>query len=146
MALALARHEELVEQIVTSRGGLLIKTRGDGDETFSVFERPSAAAAIELQNAIGHEPLALREPMRVRVALHPGEVGLRDRDYFGRAVNRAARLRSLAEGGQILCSGATVVLVLLDGDRMARFEAYDTDQRDLALARFEELNVGAKPN
>ena len=114
MAVALARHDELVEQVITSRGGRLIKTRGEGDATFSVFERPSAAAsaAIELQDAIDHEPWALREPMRVRVALHTGEVELRDGDYFGRAVNRAARLRSLAEGGQILCSGAIAELVI----------------------------------
>ena len=50
--------------------------------------------------------------MRIRVALHTGEVELRDGDYFGRAVNRAARLRSLAAGGQILCSGATAELVI----------------------------------
>src|SRR6201995_1646223 len=114
MRVALARHDELVDQVVTSRGGRLIKTRGEGDATFSVFERPSAAAAaaIELQDAIVHEPWALREPMRVRLALHTGEAELRDGDYFGRAVNRAARLRSLAEGGQILCSGATAELVI----------------------------------
>lgn len=114
MAPALARHDELVEQVVTSRGGRLIKTRGEGDATFSVFERPSAAAsaAIELQDAITHEPWVLRHPLRVRMALHTGEVELRDGDYFGRAVNRVARLRSLAEGGQILCSGATAELVI----------------------------------
>ncbi len=114
MAVALARHDEIVEQVVTSRGGRLIKTRGEGDATFSVFDRPSAAAAgaIELQEAIFHEPWALAEPMRIRVALHTGEVELRDGDYFGRAVNRAARLRSLAAGGQILCSGATAELVI----------------------------------
>src|SRR5206468_10123740 len=82
--------------------------------TFSVFERPSgaAAAAIELQDGIAHEPWALREPMRIRIAVHTGEVELRDGDYFGRAVNRAARLRSLAVGGQILCSGASAELVI----------------------------------
>ncbi|WP_297737441.1 BTAD domain-containing putative transcriptional regulator [Mycobacterium sp.] len=114
MAVALARHDELVEQVVTSRGGRLIKTRGEGDATFSVFERPSAAAAaaIELQEGIVGEPWALREPMRIRVALHTGEAELRDGDYFGRAVNRAARLRSLAVGGQILCSGAVAELVI----------------------------------
>ena len=114
MAVALARHDELVEQVVTSRGGRLIKTRGEGDATFSVFERASAAAAaaIELQDAIFHEPWGLQDPMRIRVALHTGEVELRDGDYFGRAVNRAARLRSLAIGGQILCSGAIAELVV----------------------------------
>jgi DNA-binding SARP family transcriptional activator len=114
MAVALARHDELVEQVVTSRGGRLIKTRGEGDATFSVFERASAAAAaaIELQDAIFHEPWGVQDPMRIRVALHTGEVELREGDYFGRAVNRAARLRSLAIGGQILCSGAIAELVV----------------------------------
>ncbi|KUI42021.1 hypothetical protein AU197_18030 [Mycobacterium sp. IS-1590] len=114
MAVALARHDEIVEQVVTSRGGRLIKTRGEGDATFSVFDRPSAAAAaaIELQEAIAHEAWQLADPMRIRVALHTGEVEFRDGDYFGRAVNRAARLRSLATGGQILCSGATAELVI----------------------------------
>lgn len=114
MAVALARHDEIVEQVVTSRGGRLVKTRGEGDATFSVFDRPSAAAAaaIELQEAIRHEQWALAEPVRIRVALHTGEVELRGGDYFGRAVNRAARLRSLAAGGQILCSGATAELVI----------------------------------
>ncbi|MDT5111230.1 MAG: hypothetical protein QOE20_3120, partial [Mycobacterium sp.] len=42
MAMALARHDEIVEQVVTSRGGRLIKTRGEGDATFTVFDRPSA--------------------------------------------------------------------------------------------------------
>src|SRR4029079_11172936 len=66
----------------------------------------------ELQHAVAHEPWASGEPLRIRVALHTGEVELRDGDYFGRAVNRAARLRSLASGGQILCSGATAELVI----------------------------------
>jgi class 3 adenylate cyclase len=114
MGSALARHDEIVEQVVTSRGGRLVKTRGEGDATFSVFDRPSAAsaAAIALQEAITCEPWSLAEPMRIRVALHTGEVELRDGDYFGRAVNRAARLRSLAVGGQTLCSGATAELVI----------------------------------
>jgi DNA-binding SARP family transcriptional activator len=114
MAIALARHDEIVEQVVTFRGGRLVKTRGEGDATFSVFDRPSAAAAaaIELQEAIRHEPWALVDPMRIRIALHTGEVEFRDGDYFGRAVNRAARLRSIAAGGQTLCSGATAELVI----------------------------------
>jgi hypothetical protein len=95
MAAALARHDEIVEQVVTARGGRLIKTRGEGDATFSVFDRPSAAAAaaIDLQEAISHEPWALTEPMRVRVALHTGEVELRDGDYFGRGVKSYVQVR-----------------------------------------------------
>jgi hypothetical protein len=32
-------------------------------------------------------------------------------------------------------------LFLLDGDRVTRFETFDSNKRDLALARFEELNL-----
>jgi hypothetical protein len=32
-----------------------------------------------------------------------------------------------------------VVLILLDGDRVTRFETFDANQRDLALARFDQL-------
>jgi hypothetical protein len=34
-----------------------------------------------------------------------------------------------------------VVLILLDGERVTRLEAFDEDQRDLALARLQELSV-----
>jgi hypothetical protein len=33
-----------------------------------------------------------------------------------------------------------VMLFVVDPDRVTGFEAFDPDQRDLALARFEELN------
>jgi hypothetical protein len=33
-----------------------------------------------------------------------------------------------------------VILILFDGFRVTRMEAFDPDQRDLALTRFEELN------
>ena len=33
-----------------------------------------------------------------------------------------------------------VMLIPLDGDRMKRIEFFDPDQRELAVARFEELN------
>ena len=47
----------------------------------------------------------------MRVALHTGEAHERDGDYFGPALNRAARLRALADGGTTLLSQATRELV-----------------------------------
>jgi class 3 adenylate cyclase len=49
--------------------------------------------------------------LRVRIALHTGEADLRDGDYYGSAVNRCARLRALAYGGQVLLSGTTAAVV-----------------------------------
>jgi tetratricopeptide (TPR) repeat protein len=49
--------------------------------------------------------------LRVRMALHVGEALERDGDYFGPALNRAARLRALAEADQILVSQAVAEVV-----------------------------------
>ena len=38
-----------------------------------------------------------------------------------------------------------VMLLVVDRDRVTGFEAFDPDQRDLALARFEELSVKDQP-
>ncbi len=113
MSEALARHDALVAQTVEANGGQLLKHRGEGDSTFSVFERATeaATAAIALQAALDAEPWAPAAMLKVRVALHTGEAIERDGDYFGPTVNRAARLRELATGGQILCSQTTAELV-----------------------------------
>ena len=62
--------------------------------------------ALELQRA----PLA---PIRLRIGVHTGEVQLRDEgNYVGPTINRTARLRDLAHGGQTVLSGATEPLVV----------------------------------
>ena len=58
------------------------------------------------------------EPLRARIGIHTGVAELRDGDYFGSAVNRAARLEAIAHGGQVVCSQATADLardVLAEG-------------------------------
>ena len=50
-------------------------------------------------------------PIRVRMALHTGVCEERDNDYFGPAVNRAARLEAIAHGGQVVLSGTTADLL-----------------------------------
>ena len=50
--------------------------------------------------------------LAVRFAIHVGEVESRDGDYYGTAVNRAARIRGLAAGGQILVSQAVAEVVI----------------------------------
>jgi class 3 adenylate cyclase/tetratricopeptide (TPR) repeat protein len=113
MGAALPRHEELVGEAVAAHHGRLIKSRGEGDSTLSVFARASDAveAAVALQRALGAEGWPGGIALPTRAALHTGEAELRGGDYFGTTLNRAARLRSLAQGGQILLSRATAELV-----------------------------------
>ena len=113
MRQALVRHDALVEQIVAEHAGHVVRPRGEGDSRFAVFSRATdaVAAAACLQQALFAEPWPTHEPLRVRMALHTGEAELRDGDYYGSAVNRCARLRAVAHGGQTLVSLTTEQLV-----------------------------------
>ncbi len=111
--LALVRHDTLVEDAVTEHGGVLVRPRGEGDSRFAVFPlaTDAVAGAIAIQKALAAEPWQTPTPLRVRIALHTGDADLRAGDYYGSAVNRCARLRSAAHGGQTLISRATYSLV-----------------------------------
>jgi WD40 repeat protein/class 3 adenylate cyclase len=113
MARALEMHDELFESAVRAAGGNLLKARGEGDSTFSVFERPTGAltAALEIRRALERTEWPEGCRLEVRFAVHMGEVNERDGDYYGTAVNRAGRLRSLAVGGQVLVSHAVTEVV-----------------------------------
>jgi class 3 adenylate cyclase len=113
---ALVRHDALIESCVTRHGGTLVRPRGEGDSRFAVFRQPAdaAAAAVAIQADLEHEPWPAETPLRVRIALHTGEGDLRDGDYYGTAVNRCARLRSLGAGRQILLTRTTRDLVQLN--------------------------------
>jgi predicted ATPase/class 3 adenylate cyclase len=113
MRAALARHDALIEALVEAHGGCVVRPRGEGDSRFAVFARATdaVAAAAAIQRALHAEPWPPETPLRVRLALHTGEADLRDGDYYGSAVNRCARLRAVAHGGQVLVSEVTAGLV-----------------------------------
>lgn len=109
----LTRHDALVEDWVERYDGTVVRPRGEGDSRFAVFVRATDAvvAACAIQQALFSEPWPTSISLRVRVALHTGEADLRDGDYYGSAVNRCARLRSIGHGGQTLLSQVTYELV-----------------------------------
>jgi class 3 adenylate cyclase/Tfp pilus assembly protein PilF len=106
---AVARHDDLAASAIARFRGTLLKRRGEGDSLFAVFSRARDAvnAAFALQQALQSEPWPSGIPIRVRMAAHTGEAELRDGDYYGPDVNRCARLRATATGGQILLSQST---------------------------------------
>ena len=112
MRTALARHDHLIEQAVAQHAGQVVRPRGEGDSRFCVFARATdaVAAAAAIQHALRTEPWPTPARLKVRIALHTGEADLRDGDYYGSAVNRCARLRAIAHGGQTLLSQATADL------------------------------------
>jgi predicted ATPase/DNA-binding SARP family transcriptional activator len=113
MAAALARHDALAASLVAQHAGTLVKHRGEGDSLFAVFSGAGdgVSAALALQRALWAERWPEGIALRVRMALHTGDAVAQDGDYLGAAVNRCARLRAAAHGGQVLLSRATQELV-----------------------------------
>jgi len=110
---ALARQAELIAAAVVRHGGVRPPDQGEGDSTLAAFARPAdaLAAALEAQRALGAEPWLDGAEVSVRMAVHTGDAQLRDGgNYGGLAIIRAARIRALAHGGQILVSSATAGL------------------------------------
>jgi predicted ATPase/class 3 adenylate cyclase len=111
MRTAVARHDELLRHVVAAHGGEVFSTMGDGLAAAFPSASSAVAAAQTAQDALAVAPWPASTPIRVRMGLHTGEAERRDQDYFGSAVNRAARLAAIGSGGQVLCSGATAGLV-----------------------------------
>jgi predicted ATPase/class 3 adenylate cyclase/DNA-binding CsgD family transcriptional regulator len=108
MADAVARLDETLAEAVAAHGGVRPVEQGEGDSFVIAFARATdaVACALDLQRA----PLA---PIKLRIGLHTGEIRLRDEgNYIGPTINRTARLRDLAHGGQTVLSGATEPLVV----------------------------------
>jgi class 3 adenylate cyclase len=107
MTAAVARLDRTLTDLVASHSGVRPVEQGEGDSFVVAFARATdaVACALKLQQA----PLA---PIRLRIAVHTGEVRLRDEgNYIGPTINRTARLRDLAHGGQTVLSGAAEELV-----------------------------------
>ena len=108
MADALRVHDAIVRGAIERHGGYVFGTGGDGFCAAFSTAADAAAAAIESQEQLRDDTAV---DFAVRMGLHTGEAIERDRNYFGSEVNRAARLMSLAHGGQVLVSDATEVLL-----------------------------------
>ena len=104
MRLALARHDALVRSAIAGAGGKVFKTAGDA--FCAVFSEPAQAftAALHAQRSIAADGFAEVGGLKVRMAVDAGAVEARDGDYFGRPLNRVARLLAAGHGGQVLVS------------------------------------------
>jgi predicted ATPase/class 3 adenylate cyclase len=112
MRAAVQRHDELMRAAFLAAGGHVFKTVGDA---FCVaFAEPSAAltATAVVQRTLAVEPWGVVGALEVRIGTHTGTAEMRDGDYFGGTLNRAARIEAAAHGGQVLVSGVTRSLVL----------------------------------
>ena len=97
-------HFAMLDQVIKRHRGNVVKRLGDG--TMNVFgsARDAIDAALETQSAMSSTEL------KVRIGVHTGDSLRRDGDYYGVAVNKAARIAGIAEGGEIIVSAVTAEL------------------------------------
>src|SRR6266404_2462936 len=132
MGPAMARHDAIVRDAVEGNRGRIVKMSGDG--IHAVFADPLNAiqATLQLQRLLAELEATEGIALRARCGMHAGVDERRDNDFFGTAVNRAARIMSVAHGGQVLLSQAVAALV---GDRLPA----DIALRDLGNVRLRDL-------
>lgn len=103
----LASHDKLIRAAVDARGGLIVKSQGDGFMMAFADAGEAVRGALDLLAAIEVGDRRLRKrPIQVRVGVHIGTAIERDGDLFGRDVALAARVAAEAVGGEILVSDA----------------------------------------
>jgi Adenylate and Guanylate cyclase catalytic domain len=108
---AVARHDAILRSAVETHLGYVVKTMGDGLLAAFGTAHAALAAAVQAQRSLLAESWSEIDSLRARMALHTGPAEEREGDYFGPALNRAARLMGAGHGGQILLTQTTYELV-----------------------------------
>jgi class 3 adenylate cyclase len=120
----------VVDEAVGRQDGVRPVEQGEGDSFVAAFTRArdAVACALAIQRELADSPL------RLRIGVHAGDVVRRDEgNYAGPAINRAARIRNVAHGGQTVVSQAAADLAvdsLPDGAEL----------RDLGVHRLQDLS------
>src|ERR1700761_5997112 len=102
MRAALAVHDAVLRSAIERHGGWSFKHTGDGVCAAFASPRSAVDAAVVAQREL---------QLPVRMGMATGEAELRDSDYFGTVLNRAARVMATGHGGQILLADSTAILL-----------------------------------
>ena len=132
-AAVLGEHQRLLRAAFDAHDGREVHT--EGDAFFVAFVRASdaIAAAVSAQRALASGRWPEGVDVRVRMGVHTGEAEVRQDDYVGLDVHRAARICAAGHGGQVLISSSTRELV---ADELPS----DVALRDLGEHRLKDLD------
>jgi predicted ATPase len=129
----LGEHQRLLRVVFGEHDGREVHT--EGDAFFVAFMRAgdAIAAAVSAQRALASQRWPEGVDVHVRIGLHTGEAEVRDGDYVGLDVHRAARICAAGHGGQVLISSSTRELV---ADELPS----DVALKDLGEHRLKDLD------
>ena len=102
MRAALAAHDKVLRSAIESYDGFVFSHSGDGMAAAFASPMSAVGAAIDAQREL---------QLPVRMGIATGEAELRDNDYFGTLLNRAARIMAAGHGGQVLVADSTAGLL-----------------------------------
>ncbi len=149
-------HEVLATHTQTLRAAFAAGTevRIEGDALFVVFADAAAAilATVAAQRALASTHFPHDAVVRVRMGMHTGQGTPASReagaDYVGIDVHRAARIANIANGGQVLVSGATAMLAGQEpGEGISLRDLGEHRLKDLAHAeRVYQVVIAGLPN
>ncbi len=106
-ALGMVRsHFQVLRDVIARRGGAIVKTIGDAVMATFVDSGAAVNAGVEMHQRLREDPGA--RGLQLKVGIHAGPCVAIDSnerlDYFGQTVNIAARVQSLADGGELVCT------------------------------------------
>jgi len=150
MAQALEQHDVILRSVIEAHSGYIFTTSGDSFAVAFARVSDAVAAAMESQDRLKAEAWPLTPGVLVRMGLHLGEAQERGGDYFGPAVNTAARIMSAGHGGQILLSGLVAELaegaeLVSLGRHRLRGLAEEIELWQIGTERYPRLRTAAGP-
>ncbi|MBW3595549.1 MAG: hypothetical protein KY391_08215 [Actinobacteria bacterium] len=101
-------HDQTLRSIFASHGGQEVDHAGDG--FFVAFEQTESAlrCAVEIQRRLAEHRREHGFAPLVRIGVHEAEATSDGGGYKGKGVHEAARIASVAQGGEIVVSESTV--------------------------------------
>jgi TolB-like protein/class 3 adenylate cyclase len=101
-----ALRKSLVDPVIASHSGRIVKTTGDGMLVEFASAVDAVRSAIAVQRAITGQNAAAPQGTRIefRIGIHVGDIIFDDNDIFGDGVNIAARLEGIADPGGVCLS------------------------------------------
>ena len=146
-----APHDKIILTYIKKAGGHKVNPTGDGYcFTFTDTEE-AILCALQIQDQLCASPIATPlGPLQVRIGLHTGIAAPIGRDYIASTMDKAARVQSKAEPGQVFVSRETHALVTgkLRGvafERAGTFELKGLEPEDLYRAFHANVKVSDSP-
>ena len=101
-------HDDMLRNLITSGGGVIVNSTGDGFFAAFTSARAAVDAAVAIQRALRAQRDSSGFAIAVRIGLHTADANRRGDDYSGKGVHVAARVAAHASGGEIFATTETL--------------------------------------